>query len=310
MKHISFDQNNWEGRIDHEDGELGLRIHQIIKPYDESLIKNSKVILGFSSEEGVKRNKGRIGAKDAPNIIRKALANLPVHFKNNNIYDMGNIIVQEKLEQARTLQIDKILEILHSNNLPVVIGGGHETALGNYLGFVEKYPHNSAVINLDAHFDLRLPNEHSTSGTPFFEMYQYSLEHNLQFNYLAIGIQELGNTKALFKRADELHVNYIIADELHANFKGIIEQLKEYITQFDHIYLSLDMDVFDLSYAPGVSAPTINGLTPFQVKYILKLLYKSGKLKIMDVVETNPHYDRDNQTAKLAAQMIYEVLRD
>jgi len=308
MHYDSYDQNWWTGRIDSEDGELGLRIHQIIKEYQNQ--KKGKVILGFCSEEGVERNKGRLGAKDAPNFIRKALANLPVHFTDLSLYDAGNIKVDSDLEHCREIQIEKISELMSQNLQPIVIGGGHETALGNYLGFINKFPTNSLVINLDAHFDLRTPNPISSSGTPFYEMYKNAAANGIELNYLVLGIQELGNTKALFQRAEQLKVNYILADELHANFNRVLEDLKQVIESFDAIYLSLDMDVFDVAYAPGVSATTINGLTPFQVKYLLKLLKKSDKVKVMDVVETNPTFDRDNQTSKLAAQMIYEFLRD
>ena len=141
-------------------------------------------------------------------------------------------------------------------------------------------------------------------------MKKYCDQNNLAFNYLAVGIQELGNTKALFNRADDMKVDYILADEIHANFNRVLDEIKIYIEQFENIYITLDMDVFDVAYAPGVSATTINGLTPFQVKYILKLLKKSNKVKIFDIVEVNPTFDRDNQTSKLAAHMIYEVLRD
>lgn len=308
MQYESYDQNWWTGRIDSEDGELGLRIHQIIKEHRNQ--KDGKIIFGFCSEEGVERNKGRLGAKDAPYSIRKALSNLPVHFSNHMIYDAGNIVVGQDLEVARNFQIEKINNLIHHNHLPIVLGGGHETALGNYLAFIKAFPNNSLVINLDAHFDLRTPNPISSSGTPFYEMQKYCVENGIDFNYLVIGIQELGNTKALFQRAENLNVNYILADELHANFNRILEELKTALENFDSIYLTLDMDVFDVAYAPGVSATTINGLSPFQVKYILKLLKKSGKIKLMDVVEANPIYDRDDQTTKLAAQMIYELLRD
>lgn len=310
MKITSFNTETWTGRIDQEDGELGLRIHQIISKYSDDSPENSKVILGFCSEEGVERNKGRLGAKKAPTFIRKALSNLPIHFSNHSILDYGNIEVEKDLEAGREKQISIVAELLNKNQLPIVIGGGHETALGDFLGFIKTFPTDTLVINFDAHFDIRLPHQHSTSGTPFYEMHKYCTAHNIPFNYVAIGIQELGNTKALFQRSEEIAAQYILADEIHANFNRVLDQLKILIENYQHLYISLDMDVFDVAYAPGVSATTINGLTPFQLKYMLKLVMKSKKVKLFDLVETNPEFDRDQQTSKLAAQMIYEILRD
>lgn len=310
MKITSFNPEDWTGRIDTEDGELGLRIHQIITKYSNESPEKSKVILGFCSEEGVERNKGRLGAKKAPFLIRKALSNLPIHFSNLSILDYGNIEVDKDLEAGRENQTSIVAELLNNNHLPIVLGGGHETALGDFLGFIQHFREDTLVINFDAHFDIRFPQENSTSGTPFYEMYQYCQDHNIPFHYLAIGIQELGNTKALFQRSEKIGTNYILADEVHANFNRVLDQLKILIEKYQHIYISLDMDVFDVAYAPGVSATTINGLTPFQIKYMLKLLVKSKKVKLFDLVETNPDFDRDQQTAKLAAHMIYEILRD
>lgn len=309
MEITPFDTTIWTGRFDSEDGNLGNRIHQIIKPYNEDS-SNNKVIFGFCSEEGVERNKGRLGAKQAPDYIRKALANLPVHFSNQNISDFGNIIIDKDLEEGRDKQAEIISSIINQNSFPIILGGGHETAFGSFLAFIKSYPQKSAVINIDAHFDIRIPTDKSTSGTPFFEMKKFCEQNNLTFNYLAVGIQELGNTKALFKRADDLNIDYILADELHANFNRVLDELKIYLENFENIYITLDMDVFDVAYAPGVSATTINGLTPFHVKYILKLLKKSNKVRVFDIVEVNPDFDRDSQTSKLAAHMIYEILRD
>lgn len=308
MEYVSFNEEIWTGRKDIEDGISGLRIHQIIEPYVGQF--KSKVILGFCSDEGVKRNKGRVGARNAPIEIKKALSNLPVHFSNFNISDGGDIRVEDDLEKARLYQVSKVKSILSTESLPLVLGGGHETALGDFLAFIAAFPQDSLVINLDAHFDLRLPSPSSTSGTPFYEMFQYCKENNLDFNYLVLGIQELGNTKALFDRADELSVNYFLADEIHLDFSLFLLKLEAYLSRFQHIYLSVDMDVFDVAYAPGVSAPSINGLTPYQVKEIIRKIKSTNKLKLMDCVELNPIYDRDHQTSKLASHLIYNILQD
>jgi formiminoglutamase len=312
MKKSPFNSELWTGRVDAEDKELGLRLHQIIQDYTHFRESNTqpKVIIGFCSDEGVERNKGRLGAKESPDHIRKSLANLPVHFSNDQfLFDAGNIICDDdNLEEAREEQINTVDKIIKNNHFPIVIGGGHETALGNFLALIKTYK-NVGIINIDAHFDLRTPNPKSTSGTPFYEMSKYCEANNLNFNYIPIGIQELGNTKALFKRAEDLNVEYITADEVHLNLNNILDKLKREIQQYDALYISLDMDVLDAAFAPGVSATTVNGLTPFQVKYILKLLMKSEKVKLFDIVEYNSNFDRDNMTSKLSAQMIYEVLR-
>ena len=248
MQITPFNKELWTGRIDTEDADLGLRIHQVVKDYSafDSSTVQPKVIVGFCSDEGVLRNKGRVGAKNSPDLIRQALANLPLHFSHHDfIFDQGNIICDDTdLESAREEQINQVDQIIKQNHFPIVIGGGHETALSDYLALSQSYQ-NIGIINLDAHFDLRKPTIHSTSGTPFYEMAMYCKQNNRTFHYLPIGIQELGNTKALFKRAEDLGVHFITAHEVHLNLNKVLEDIKQFINQFDALYVSLDMDVFD-----------------------------------------------------------------
>lgn len=307
------DKSIWNGRFDDEDGELGLRIHQKVelKNFNDSTIntKPNIAFLGFCSDEGVKRNKGRIGAKNGPDILRKTLANLPYNVETKkSIFDFGNIVLEEdNLEKARKEQIECVADLLRKNYFPIILGGGHETALGNFLGLAEHHE-NIGIINIDAHFDLRIPVENSTSGTPFYEMAHYCQQNDRKFHYFAIGIQKTGNTAALFSRAHELQVETVLADEVHIDLNFSLRKVEDYIQKFDAIYLSLDLDVLDAAFAPGVSAPSANGLRTFQVKSIIQTVIQSGKLKLFDVVELNPEYDIDNRTAKVAAHLISEFL--
>lgn len=303
------DKRIWSGRLDDEDGELGTRWHQKIemKRMDELTVSSDDKIalIGFCSDEGVKRNKGRVGAAGAPDAIRRALANLPYQpDSQHSIYDFGNIELEDdQLEAARSLQIDVVADLIKHHYLPIVLGGGHETALGDYLALAEGHQ-NIGIINIDAHYDLRIPVEHSTSGTPFFEMAHHSELSGTPFHYFVIGIQETGNTRALFQRAEDLGVETVLADEVHIDLNFALRKLEDFIAGLDVVYLSLDLDVLDGAFAPGVSAPSVNGLTPMQVKTIIQTVKNSGKLKLFDVVELNPNYDQDNRTAKLAAHFI------
>lgn len=307
-------KNNWTGRFDDEDGELGLRWHQIVQTqtFDkiESVNEKHIAILGFKSDEGVRRNKGRTGAKNAPDFIRKACANLPYSKeKQIPISDFGNVVCEETdLENARNQQIQSVSELIQNNYFPIIFGGGHETALGNFIALAKNFE-EIGIVNIDAHYDLRIPVEGSTSGTPFFEMAHFCQENNRKFNYFCMGIQPTGNTEALFQRAKELNVETVLADAIHSDLFEAMHRLEKFIEKHSVIYLSLDLDVLDGAFAPGVSAPCANGLTPFQVKTIIQKLIQSKKVKLFDVVELNPEFDQENRTAKLAAQFLQEFTK-
>jgi len=85
------DESLWQGRADLENGETGLRFHHAIKVSDTEKQQAGVMLLGFCCDEGVRRNKGRVGAKRAPDLIRKALANNSWHDGKKALYDGGNI---------------------------------------------------------------------------------------------------------------------------------------------------------------------------------------------------------------------------
>lgn len=307
-----FNSEHWKGRVDVEDGVAGKRWHQLIKEFPkghQAYLDKSVVFLGFASDEGVRRNKGRTGAAKAPKVIRKYLSQLPrMKSDVSALYDYGNVVcVGTDLEKAREEQISIVSELLHKKTYPIVLGGGHEVAYGNFHAMKENYK-DIGIINIDAHLDMRLPNPQINSGTGFYEMAQSIGEEN--FNYLCLGAQKVGNTQALFDRAVSLGGKYILADEIHENHKDWHNILDDFLNKHKHIYLSLDMDVFDVVYAPGASATTTNGLNPHQVKLILHKIMKSKKVKLVDVAELNPEYDIDDRTAKLAAHMVSEIVHN
>jgi len=96
------DDKLWTGRVDDPDDVDSYRMHQVIKLLDLRKIEQtefdlSKInicFIGFRCDEGVKRNLGRQGAKNGPEIIRKEFANLPVTFNNNGViyYEKNNSI--------------------------------------------------------------------------------------------------------------------------------------------------------------------------------------------------------------------------
>ncbi|ALJ00076.1 formimidoylglutamase [Rufibacter tibetensis] len=312
------DKTTWKGRMDPQDGELGLRWHQVVELVDLSREvedgHGSFVFLGFSSDEGVWRNQGRVGAAGGPDAIRRAMASFADHLPEGiRLFGGGDVIcANHRLEEAQAQLGKKVEMLLRKGYKPLVLGGGHETAYGHFLGIRKglQVGEKLGIINLDAHFDLRSYSQHSSSGTPFLQIADDLEADGLEFHYLCVGIQEAGNTRKLFQSAAERKVHYVLADDLHTGMNTEIQdKLQTFISAVDKVYLSIDLDVFAAAYAPGVSAPTALGLTPQVVVLLLREIISSGKLLTVDVVELNPAYDIDNQTSKLAASLIYQIIQ-
>ncbi len=305
------DRTIWSGRADALTNEYVYQIIQYLDLNDMSATKLSGYgLLGFESDTGVTRNQGNPGAKEGPMSFRRALARFPMH-SSFNLYDAGNVkCLDGDLETAQTELSIQVAKMLSHNLMPVVIGGGHETAWGHFQGVARHYRDAViAILNFDAHFDLRplINGQFGSSGTPFRQINDLLTSENKPFNYYCAGIQPFSNTKSLFNYAKSNHVNYLLAEKIHANPHdlGFIEQI---IQSHEHIYVSVCLDVFSGALAPGVSAPQPLGIGSNYVIDALKLLKNSGKVISLEIVELAPEFDVNAQTAKLAATLLMNYL--
>ncbi len=311
----------WAGRVDENEGVAGYRWHQLVQIIDldqDDLPAPGRgqigiAILGFACDEGVRRNKGRIGAKEGPELLRKVCSNLANHFSDDTkVYDVGDVICDDHDLESAQSELESIIKDINSKGYFVfVIGGGHEVAFPHFMGMRNSIPMEKSIgiINIDAHFDLRLPEDSASSGTPFYQIANYCQNNQTSFQYLVAGIHPSANTKALFSRADKLDVTYILASDLAAGkLDTVLSKIDLFIEQVDYVYLTICLDVFDISVAPGVSAPSAIGLQPHFALEIISKIVSSGKLITADIAELNPSLDQDDKTAKLASKLVFEIL--
>ena len=298
----------WQGRFDGED-PLHHRIFQRVQlDTDYASIKPKDFVLhGFAVDEGVRRNKGRVGAKDAPDIIRQNMTNFPVIQPEFVLRDFGNVYCEDQnLEKAQAELAQKVGQALMSGGKSVVLGGGHEVMYAHYQGLKNAYPDRRiGIINIDAHFDNREPDRAvgPSSGTGFWQIAQEG-----DLNSLHMGIQKNSNTLKLFDTAHQFGMQYILADELYfENLPKLYEQLDAFMSAVDILYLTVCMDTFNAAIAPGVSAASYNGIfADAAFMHLYRRILDSVKLCALDVAEVNPDYDQDNRTARLAASLVNE----
>ncbi|CAK2412382.1 Formimidoylglutamase [Vibrio crassostreae] len=321
----------WTGRNDLEDGALGTRVHHItrqVKSCDLSneLTDDSIALVGFASDAGVARNKGRVGAKQAPNLIRQALANMAWH-SDAHIADLGDIECNDGQLEVSQKQCASVITNVLSTNKVITLGGGHEVAWASFQGLAE-HLHKAerlhkdqperkpkiGIVNFDAHFDLRefksdIADVKPSSGTPFNQISDYCHAHQWPFHYACLGVSAASNTKALFNKADQLGVWYEHdRDITQVNQVAQLVKLQKFIDECDYLYLTIDLDVFPAATAPGVSAPAARGVGYETLAPFLEQIFKhSEKLIIADIAEYNPDYDVDGQTARLAARLCWDI---
>ena len=304
---------SWTGRVDEEDGIGGRRWHQVMLPWEAGSTPGV-VFLGFASDEGIRRNKGRVGAAAGPNALRGALSNLPVHTKTR-LYDAGDVAcVGNDLEGAQRSYSDRVAAIIRDGHVAIGLGGGHEIAwagFGGILGASAVTPGGRlGVLNLDAHFDLRKA-ETPTSGTSFRQILEFARELDFQVDYRVLGISESSNTHALIEAADEFGARWHRDDEMTlSHLSERIGGLEAWFASLDSLYLTICLDVLPGSVAPGVSAPAARGVGLEVLEPIVAAAVQSGKLKLADVAELSPPHDREGQTARTAARLIWRIVRE
>ena len=315
------DPARWTGRVDDLEDRDAFRWHQVIEPLDLSTPAGQLAmqsprgfcLLGYCCDHGVELNLGRTGAARGPEAIRTHLANLPVNFQNTvSLFDGGDIHCRDgDLEGAQRTLPEAVERILSSGLFPVVLGGGHDIAFGHYLGIARQLSSSKhlGILNFDAHLDLRPLRPAATSGTMFTQIASECRERGTDFSYFCIGAQKSANTVSLFRIAEELGVETVLAKDMSdADLEPVKRKIDAFLAGNDAIYVTICADVFSSAFAPGVSAPQPFGLHPETVLRLLKHVLASGKVVSFDFAEVSPRFDSDDNTAKLAAVFVYALV--
>ena len=301
----------WSGRRAHE----LLYGHQWVHclPFDpkNQIPPQSFVWIGYATDVGVKRNQGRVGARWGPKYVRKAFGKLPIHLDlKRKCFDVGDVGHVKSLEDIQ-IKFSQILGwSLVQRAFPIVVGGGHDGVYPHAIALQTFLKSNRpkarlGILNLDAHFDCRNPKDQMHSGNSFSKLMALEDPPHCMF----LGIREEANDKRQFEFVHQHGLPYFLLESCQKPVKnGVFKALAQWIDQVDAIYLTIDLDGFDVEHAPGVSAPSPRGFSISFVYKIIDLLAASGKWSSMDIAEFNPKYDQDHRTARLGASLIYRAI--
>ena len=293
-------------RTDAEDPRIGSIIGRKVKEIQDARV----ILLGFPSDEGVRLNGGRPGASLAPDSIRQILYSLTPDAQNHDVFvdllehtiDLGNQTLEGVLETNQEQLGEMLAGILHRGAIPIILGGGHETTFGHFLGYV--YAGQSvSILNIDAHPDVRpLINERGHSGSPFRQALLYL--SGTCTGYTVVGLVPQSTAKA--------HLDFIHAHDGHYVWSHDLtgEWISRFFDEADQRHIaSFDIDAVDQAFAPGVSAPAGIGLSKQQWLEAAFLAGRCTSVRSLDIVELNPHHDIDSKTARLAALTVWYMLK-
>jgi len=243
------------------------------------------------------------GTRFGPNAIRHAFVNIEVNsmrydveLEHLTIEDLGNI----KLTVNPVVMLDVVgkvtKELIAKNKQTVILGGEHLLTFGTFMST----PENTALVVFDAHYDLR--DEYADMKLSHASFLRRIVEKRGAGNIVHVGARGFSAEEADYR--NKMNLRSISNKELH-NGNGT-KLLKDAISSFNDVYVSIDLDVVDPAFAPGVGTPESFGITSHQLMDLVYTL-EDKRIKCFDIVELSPPYDT-GATSSLAAKLMAEII--
>jgi formiminoglutamase len=274
------------------------------------------VLVGFPQDEGVRRNGGRPGAAEAPAEIRRWLSRLTpwdaetdANLAEAPPLDLGDVRLAGTLEQTQQALAEVVAAVLAGGAVPVVLGGGHETTYGVYLGYAAA-GRPVGLINVDAHLDVRpLIEGQGHSGSPFRQAMEHPTHPLPGERYVCLGAQPqaVSRQDLAYVRGRDGVVRW--CGELRPSLGHHLARERDRLAVAGcQVHVSVDADAARAADVPGVSAPNPAGLPGDEVLASARLAGGSPEVSGLDLVGVNPRHDRDGQTARWAALLVWNFL--
>ncbi|MHA1155147.1 MAG: agmatinase [Candidatus Heimdallarchaeota archaeon] len=275
----------------------------------ESAIDVDAVIVGVPFEDTI--NFYTEGSNLAPTSIRKSsqfysgqgLQEQSIH--QFNVLDYGNIDQELSYEEMQNQLSTRVKTIINKNAIPVILGGDHSIALGTTKGFVTSNQKLDAIIWIDAHLDLmnEFPeNNKNSRATVLKRIIEQKLIQPENVYFIGIRGHNLGWEEVEYAKQNKMKI--LSASEVNDDSKRN-KFIEEILRKHKNLYVSLDIDVLDPAFAPGVSVPEPGGITTRELFEITMKLAKG--IRCFEVVEVNPQLDINSITSKTAANVIFKL---
>jgi agmatinase len=258
----------------------------------------------------------RPGARFGPRAIREASTLFAfghagaydheddvTYLSDCRIVDIGDAdIIHTDTEQSHANIELGVRKILASGALPVVLGGDHSVNIPCIRAFAGQPPMH--LVQIDAHLDF-VDERHGVRhghGNPM----RRAAEQPHITGLTQLGIRNVSSTaRDGYEDARRMGSDILSVRQVRA--LGCAATLAR-IPAGGRYYVSIDIDAFDPSIAPGTGTPSHGGFLYYEVLELLAGLALQGEIAGIDLVETAPDYDPAGITAILAAQLLLNLL--
>jgi len=243
------------------------------------------------------------GCRFGPDAIRDAFNNIEifqpefgVDLEVEAISDLGNtrhtVVAAEMLQMVKNVTS----ELKKQDKQIIILGGEHLITLGSFTCF----PKDTGYVVFDAHYDLR--DQYADIKLSHAAYLRRIVEERGSENIVHVGARAFVKEELAFLKE---HSIATVSDKEIRDGNGP-KLLKDITSTFDRVYLSVDLDVLDPAFAPGVGNPEAVGISSREL-YDLITTLQNKKIVAADMVELNPTYD-NGSTASMAAKMIATII--
>lgn len=286
------------------------------KPYveDWSNINADVAIIGAPFDAGTQY---RSGARFGPRGVREASTLFAFGHagaydheddatylgENVTIVDMGDadIIHTDTVKSHANIEY-AVRHALKGGALPVTIGGDHSINIPCVNAFDDQGPIH--ILQIDAHLDF-VDERHGVRnghGNPM----RRAADHDYVTGLTQLGIRNVSSTaKEGYEYARSVGSDILSVRQVRAlGADGVVAR----IPKDARLYVTIDIDAFCPSIAPGTGTPSHGGFLYYDVLEILQLVAKNHQVVGIDLVEVAPDYDQSGSTTILAAQLLLNFL--
>jgi arginase len=277
---------------------------------------------------------GRRGVDMGPSAIRYAGLAARIEKLGRQVFDRGNVegpVAEatavgnervrflEPIKQACERVAQLVTQSVEEGLQPVVLGGDHSVAIGTLGGLARVYG-PGGVLWIDAHGDLNRPETSPTGNVhgmplaaalgfagPEFESEAWTFPAVSPDRVALVATRSLDPAEAELLSELDIEV-YTMSDVDRLGLERVIRQALAHIAGPGFVHVSLDMDALEPDIAPGVGTPVRGGLSYREAHLAMELVAESGLAGSLEVVEVNPILDQENETAKLAVELVASAL--
>ncbi|MDO1501563.1 agmatinase [Winogradskyella maritima] len=268
-------------------------------PDDYSKLETAKIVLIPVPYDGT--STWQKGADKGPEAFLHASENMELYDieTETEVYKQGIHLTDAVTENSSPeAMVDAVHQqtkrYIKKNKFVTVVGGEHSVSIGTVRAFNEMFP-SLTVLQLDAHADLRKSYEGSTCNHAC-AMYEASQNTNL----IQVGIRSMDVKEKSVMDMDKTYFAHEMA--MDDNWMdSAIDQMT------DNVFITVDLDVFDLSIMPSTGTPEPGGLLWYETLEFLKQVFEEKNVVGFDIVELCPNKN-EKSSDFLAAKLYYKML--